>query len=90
MAVSTLEINSSVSGQIRPISFAETSRMLEAGILDPEGDWELVDGVFVTMSPESLPHALAVRSINGLMNMNCPWPTCEIRVKTTFPPGEYH
>ncbi len=90
MGVSTLEVKSPVSGQIRKLSFAETLRMSDAGILDPRERVELVDGVLVTMSPESLLHVLVVRSINGLMSLHYPWPNYEIRVQTTFPLGEYH
>ena len=70
MGVSTLEVKSPVSGQIQKLSFAETLRMSDAGILDPRERVELVDGVLVTMSPERLPHALVVRSINGLMSLH--------------------
>lgn len=90
MGVSTLEATGSVSGQVRKLSVADAIRMSQVGIIAELERLELVDGVLVEMSPEGLPHALAVRNLTGLMSVQYPWPTYEIRVQTTFPLGEYH
>ncbi len=89
MGVSMLEVTSSVSGQVRKLSVADAIRMSDVGIIGELERLELVDGVLVEMSPEGLPHALVTRTINGVMSLQYPWPTYEIRVNTTFPLDEY-
>ncbi len=90
MGVSTLEVTGSVPGQVRKLSVADAIRLSEVGIIGELERLELVDGVLVEMSPEGLPHALVIRNINGVMSLQYPWPTYEIRVGTTFPLSEYH
>ncbi len=63
--------------------------MSDVGITGELERLELIDGVLVEMSPEGLPHALVPRTINGVMSLQYPWPTYEIRVNTTFPLDEY-
>ncbi len=51
---------------VHPLTVSDLYAMLEVGILDEDDHIELLDGVLVEMSPQSPPHAYALRRLTSL------------------------
>jgi len=51
---------------VHPLTVTDLYAMLEAGILQEDDHVELLDGVLVEMSPQSPPHAYALRELTML------------------------
>lgn len=69
---------------VRPLTFDEVLRMVEAGILDEDDRVELVDGVLVEMSPQGIDHADVVTDLTRALIGVYP-ATFDVRVQTTHP-----
>ena len=52
--------------QPKRFTIEEFYKMYECGLFQPPERVELVEGEVVLMSPQNLPHALAVSLLNGL------------------------
>lgn len=70
---------------VRPLTFDDVLRMVEAGIIGPEERVELIDGVLVAMSPEGLPHAEGVAGLTRLLTDRYPGKEYDVRIGTTQP-----
>ncbi len=51
---------------LHPLTVTDVATMVRAGILDEDDHVELLDGVLVEMSPQSEPHAYAIRRLMAL------------------------
>lgn len=51
---------------VHPLTIGNVHEMLRAGIIDPGSHVELLDGVLAEMSPQSTPHAYAIRRLTAM------------------------
>lgn len=56
----------------RGFSYADVEAMLEAGILDPDEKFELIDGEIVPMKAQNMPHMIWKAQINRWLVLNLP------------------
>ncbi len=71
-------------GRIRPLSFDDVMRMVDAGILTAEDRVELIDGVLVEMSREGIDHWDGSAELNRRLTDAYP-ATFDVRVCGTHP-----
>jgi len=68
---------------VHPFTVDDVHEMVRVGIIDPDAHVELLDGVLAEMSPQSRPHAYALRRLTALagpaaaaagleLNVQCP------------------
>ena len=84
MALETLEMP-----RVRKLTLDDVLGMVDAGIIDRHERVELVDGVLVSMSPESFDHADLTVWLNRLCTDVYAAPV-QVRVNTTFPLSGAH
>jgi len=82
--VSVVAVRHIDEAAVRPLTFGEVLRMVEAGILDEDDRVELVDGVLVEMSPEGILHVEVIADLNRLLTGAYPAPF-DVRVQSTYP-----